>query len=173
MKPMLVILIAAAVLVAAASAASHLSATPRSASAGAKYVEPPRLGVLVQYGHIKALTRKGRRFELRFDPAWWLGGETARRAAVEDKAIRPGESVPNDYYIVEESHRPLTYLVPPTARVTIVTMLPRSERSTVSELAQLVKGKNPKHRRWLNMHLGFWIRVKGDTVRSLDQQYQP
>jgi hypothetical protein len=38
-----------------------------------------------------------------------------------------------------------------------------------------VKGRNPKRRRLyvLGNRLGFWIRVATDTVRSLDQQYQP
>ena len=39
---------------------------------------------LVYYGHVKSLTRKGNHFELRFDPAWWLTGLTARRAALQD-----------------------------------------------------------------------------------------
>lgn len=169
MKPALVILAAAAILVAAASASSHLTTKPASSSALAKYVNPPGTAGRVHYGHIKSLTRKGRRFELRFDLAFWLSGETARRAALEDHPNDPG----GDYYVLEESHRLVTYLVPPTARVTIVTRLPYSEESTVSELAQLVKGKNPKQRRWLNMHFGFWIRIKGDAVSSLHQQYVP
>jgi len=43
----------------------------------------------------------------------------------------------------------------------------------VSELAPIVEGKNPKHRRLFASKLGFWIRVATDRVRSLDQQYQP
>ena len=44
---------------------------------------------------------------------------------------------------------------------------------TVSELAQIVKGRNPRGRQLMEPKAGFWIRVAGDTVRSLDQQYQP
>ena len=44
---------------------------------------------------------------------------------------------------------------------------------TVSELAQIVKGKNPKHRSLLEPKAGFWLRAATDKVRSLDQQYQP
>jgi hypothetical protein len=140
-----------------------------------KPIAPPR--VLVQYGHVKSIVRKGRRFELRFDPAFWLSGVTAQRAAVEDKAIRPGEPVSNDYYIVDESHRLLTYLVPASAHVTVLTRhgagpIPATA-IPVSELAQLVAGKNPKHRQLTEPKAGFWIRVAADTVRSLDQQYQP
>jgi len=51
----------------------------------------------------------------------------------------------------------------------------RSTRITVAELAQIVRGGNPKRRRLYvpGNRLGFWIRVATDTVRSLDQQYQP
>jgi hypothetical protein len=170
-----------AILVAAVSAASRPPAAPPSRAAGHEAAEvrlPPgsRAGEIVSYGHIAALTRKGRRFEMRFDPAWWLGGATAARAAAEDGAIRPGEPVPNDYYIVEEGHRLLTYVVPATARVTILTGGIAATPIAVSELAQIVRGGNPRHRRLLEPRAGFWIRV-GDRypnpVLALDQQYQP
>jgi hypothetical protein len=43
----------------------------------------------------------------------------------------------------------------------------------VSEYADLLAGRNPNHRRLFEPKAGFWIRVATDTVRSLDQQYQP
>jgi hypothetical protein len=132
-------------------------------------------GQIVQWGHIKSLTRRGARYELRFDPAWWLTGVTAQRAAVADGAIRPGEAVANDYYVVDERHRLLTYLVPPTARATVLTGATCSTSVSISELAQIVKGGNPRHRRLYDRgnHLGYWLRTRIDTARSLDQQYQP
>jgi hypothetical protein len=163
--------------VAAAFAAAHVWAAPsaREASAQPDFAGPPR--ELAHYGHISTLARKGGRFELRFDPAWWLGGVTASRAAVEDGAIQPGEPVPNDYYIREAGHRLLTFVVPATARVTVLTNAGqiRSTRVPVAELAQIVKGKNPKSRPLYDRgnSLGYWIRVATDTVRALDQQYQP
>jgi hypothetical protein len=48
----------------------------------------------------------------------------------------------------------------------------RSTRVSVSELAAIVKGRNPKNRR-LYGNLGYWARVAGDRVVALDQQYQP
>jgi hypothetical protein len=140
--------------------AAPLAASARTPTA------PPR--ELVQYGHVKSLVRKGRRFELRFDPALWLGGVTARRAAAQD-----GRDVSNDYYVVDEGHRLLTYLVPPTARVTVLTGATRATAITVSELAQIVKGRNPRRRPLFEPSAGFWIRTATDTVRALDQQYQP
>ena len=133
---------------------------------------------VVLYGHIKSLVRKGKQFELRFDPAWLLTGTAAERAAVEDGVLKPGEPVPNDSYVVEEGHRLLTYVVFPTAHVTVLSKGLRPTTIPVSELVQIVKGKNPPHRSLFDPsnHSGFWIRV-GDKypnpVVSLDQQYHP
>ena len=175
MKPSLVFLAAATTLVAAVSASAHLVAAPAPSSAGAKLPPATRPGEVVLYGHVKSLTRSGSRFQLRFDPAWWLTGLTAKRAKLEDTG---SSEVPNDYYIVEEGHRLLTYFVPATAHVTILTRagIPANLGGTpitVSELAQIVKGRNPRGRQLMEPKAGFWIRVAGDTVRSLDQQYQP
>lgn len=168
----LLVVAALAALAAAVSAFSSVS-TPAASTAATQFASPPQ--VLTQYGHIRSLTRKGARYQLRFDPAFWLGGVTANRAAVEDGVIRSGESVPNDYYIRDERKRALTYLVPLGARVTIVTHTPiASTRIAVSELAQIVKGRNPRGRKMFGLELGYWMRVVDtDTVRSLDQQYQP
>ena len=114
---------------------------------------------------------------MRFDPALWLSGQTANRAAIEDGVIARGETVPNDYYIRNESRRQLSYTVLSRARVTIVTNSAvgglRATRISVSELAAIVAGRNPNRRRLYGRALGYWIRVAGDRVTRLDQQYQP
>jgi hypothetical protein len=146
------------VLVSAATAFSQLAGPPPT---------------LVQYGHVRSLVRNGNAYRLRFDPALWLSGDTASRAAAQDGVVAPGEPVPNDYYIVDESKRQLTYTVPANARVTVVVLGPVSTRIAVSELAALTQGRNPKHRKLYGSNLGFWIRIAGDRVTRLDQQYQP
>ena len=179
MKTSFAVLAGITIVLASTSALSAAARAPASSSATTdlRLYSPPR--ELTLYGHVKSLARKGSRFELRFDPALWLGGVTASRAAVADKVIRPGESVPNDYYIRDEGHRLLTFLVPSSARATVITNHPvrglRSTTITVSELAQIIAGGNPGRRPLLDRSngLGFWIRVATDTVRSLDQQYQP
>ena len=176
MKPSLVILTTIAILGAAFSSSQLMAAraTP-SATASANACSPllpPQAtpaGQTRMYGHIKSLTRKRHHFELRFDPAWWLTGVPAERAAVEDKAIRPGEPVPNDYYIVDEGHRLLTFVVPTTARVTVLPGgKPCTAATSVAKLAEMVKNGN--------VRLGFWIRIGEkypSPVLSVDQQYQP
>ena len=125
----------------------------------------------VEFGYIKSLERKGAGYELTFDPAWFLSGETASNAASEDGVVAPGEPVPNDYYVVDEGHRLLTYKVSPDAKVSVLVDSPDSEPITVAELAQIVGGKHKPL--WEPIETGFWIRTRNDTVRSLDQQYRP
>jgi len=169
------LLFAAAVLAAAASASSR-RATQSHASAticGAVKLPPEtRAGEVALWGHIKSLTRTRRRYELRFDRALRLGGVTANRAAAED-----GRTVDNDYYVRDESHRLLTYRVPTSARATVIinrgTEGLCSLKISIAALAQIVRGKNPQHLLLYGRGLGYWIRATGDTVRSLDQQYQP
>jgi hypothetical protein len=131
------------------------------------------------FGHIKSMTSKGDHYELRFDPAWFLSGVTASTAAAEDAAVEPGEPVPNDNYVLEEGHRLLTYVVPPTAHITVLTRVGAldsrgfpSTAITVSQLAQLVKGEKPVEL-FESLESGLWMRVHIDSACSLEQQYRP
>jgi len=131
----------------------------------------------VMFGHIESLARQGDHFELRFDPAWFLSGETANRAAAEDGAVEPGDPVPNDNYVVEEGHRLLTYSVADDAHVTVLTRGGDPAQMgatpiTVSELAQVVQGKSSLEL-FEPLETGVWIRVDVDAVRGIDQQYRP
>jgi hypothetical protein len=131
---------------------------------------------LTQFGYIKKLGRKGDGYVLRFDPALLLSGVTANTAAAEDGAVPPGQSVPNDNYRLNEGHRVLTYLVPANAHVSVLTNHGQGALGetpiTVAELFRVVNGG--KHRRLFEpLATGVWLRIHNDTVRSLDQQYQP
>jgi hypothetical protein len=128
-------------------------------------------GEAVQFGYLNSLTKKGSSYELRFDPALFLSGETANVAAAEDGAVEPGEPVPNDYYVVDEGHRLLTYRVPADAELTVVALGPKNIPVTVEALAKMVAGKQAAP--WMPISSGFWLRSRIDTVRSLDQQYRP
>ena len=164
MKSSLMILAAAVaviVMVSAASAKSPSAATP-SAKQSCTFATLPRAAPAGQqslFGHISSLTRKGRRYVLRFDPAWLLSGLTASRAALEDTG---SADVPNDTYARDETHKLLTFLVPASAHVTLLT---HSTCSTPTTVARLAKSTTPRRR--------FWIRVRIDTVRSVDEQYPP
>jgi hypothetical protein len=128
------------------------------------------------FGHIKSLERSGDHYQLGFDPAWFTSGVTANTAAAEDGAVPAGQPVPNDNYVVDESHRVLTYLVPDTAHVTVLTRESTAPlyatQSSVSELERIVNGGD--HRPLFEpLDSGVWIRVHNDTVCTLDQQYRP
>jgi hypothetical protein len=131
----------------------------------------------VEFGYIKSLEQKGADYELKFDPAWFLSGETANKAAAEDGAVPPGEPVPNDNYVVDESPRTLTYLVRPGAHVTVLVNNDTGILSTpitMSELAEIVRtGKSSQHELFEPLESGVWIRTRIDTVCALDQQYRP
>ena len=171
MKTAVTVLVLAGVTALAAAASS----SPSSSGADAQIFNRP--GVLWHYGYVRSLAAKGSGYELRFDPALWLAGVTANRAAEQDGVIKPGEGVPNDYYVRNDRRRALTFLVPAHAKATVLTTSRqiRSTRIPLAELAEIVKGRNPKQRPLLDRgnRLGFWIAVRVDRVRSLDQQYQP
>jgi hypothetical protein len=184
MKQSVSILAALAVLVTALPAASE------SAERSTTVVMPPASAFmprgmsgprqLVFFGYVRSLSRSGNDFVARIDPSLILTGVTASTAAVEDKALQPGEPVPNDYYERNESKRPLTYRVPASAHVTVIvnrgtgSCSPCSAAVGVSEFAHIVKGRNPRNRPGLwGPGSGFWIRTQGDRVLAFDQAYRP
>ncbi|HSC48772.1 MAG TPA: hypothetical protein VLD16_00805 [Gaiellaceae bacterium] len=155
--------LAVAAVLAVVAGASALQAASQSS---------PAQGPL--YGHVKSITSSNGRFVMRFDPAWWLTGLAAERAC----GCKP---VANDYYVVDESHRLLTFAVRRDARATVLVSGPRHVSPvsiSIAELAQILAGKNPKHRPLLGRTAGygFWIRIGTqypNPVVSVEQQYQP
>ena len=177
MKKSLIFVAGAVLLAATVLGSVRMFAASGPSSAAASSTAAPRpCGDVALYGHMKSLTPKGDHFEMRFDPAWFLSGVTASRAKLEDTG---SSDVPNDNYVVEEGHRLLTYLVPATADITVLSRageLPGpgfpSTAITASQLAQLVDGKEPV-RLAEPLESGFWMHVNIDTVCSLQQQYRP
>jgi hypothetical protein len=134
------------------------------------------------YGTIKSLVRNGDGYELRFDPAWFLSGLAANVAQAEDQGTRCRPSacppVANDNYVVDESHRVVTYIVPTGVRGKVLTRTGSSggpfpaTTITAAQLAQLVGGRSPL-KLFEPLTSGVWILVHGDTVRTFAQQYVP
>ena len=128
---------------------------------------------VVEFGYIKSLESKGTGFELRFDPAWLLTGKTANQAALEDTG---SSDVPNDNYVVNESTRAYTYIVPANAQVRVLTQGSNLSGTpiTVEQLAELANGKNPLPKPLFeHISTGFWVTIRNDKVESLEQQYHP
>ncbi len=134
------------------------------------------------YGQVKSLERKGDHYELRFDPALFLSGVTANVAQAEDQQTpcQPSACPPvaNDNYVVDESHRLLTYLVPADVQGTVLSKSGSSggpfpaTTITAAELAQIVAGQSSL-KLFEPLSTGVWILVHGDTVSTFAQQYRP
>ena len=171
--PLLFGLAAVTALFVAAGCGSTKTVTktvPVSATAKSGVGSPREV---VEFGYIKSLKPKGSGFELRFDPAWLLTGKTASQAALEDTG---SSDVPNDSYVVNESPRAYTYIVPANANVRVLTAGSNLNGTpiTVAQLAQLAGGKNPFPKPLFEpISTGFWISIRNDTVGSLQQQYHP
>jgi hypothetical protein len=178
MKRSLIFVAGAVLLALTALSSVHLftASGPSSASASPRALNRCGSADVALYGHIKSLTPRGDHFEMRFDPAWFLSGVTAKQAMLEDSG---SSDVPNDNYVVEEGHRLLTYIVPKTAEITVLSRTGKipgpgfpSTAITASQLAQLVDGKEPV-KLAESLDSGFWMHVNSDTVCSVHQQYRP
>ena len=173
-KPQLAVLIS--ITTASLLAAAVLASLAFGTEPATKTLEVQPCGDRI-FGHIATLERAGHEFELRFDPAFFTNGVTANTAAAEDGAIEQGQPVPNDNYVVDESHRLLSYVVPETTPVTVLTTAGDPERMGATpisalELARIVNGgEDPSLFEPLDS--GVWLRVDLDTVCSIDQQYRP
>jgi hypothetical protein len=168
MKYLFLILAAGAT---AAAVLAFISSPERSpAAAAAPVARPPS----VFYGHIRSMTETARgRYELQLDPEWWLTGVAAQHAALESTG---SGDVPNDYVTVDEGHRLLTFPVLSDAQVALLTGAAEHTTISAEELAEIVNGQNPKHRRVFEPDAGWWLQL-GERYPSpavvLYQQYQP
>ena len=101
---------------------------------------------------------------------------TASAAAAEDGVFEPGEPVPNDNYRIDEGHRLLTYLVSPTAHVTVLTRNgePEGLRATPSRSRARAAGRGKKPVELFEpLDTGVSLRVRNDTACAINQQYLP
>jgi hypothetical protein len=158
------------------------AAVARTVAVQHKAAAPSATGDQRLYGQVKSLERKGDHYELRFDPALLLSGLAANVAQAEDQhtPCQPSACAPvaNDNYVVDESHRLLTYLVPADVQGTVLTKSGSSggpfpaTTITVAQLAQIVAGKSSL-KLFEPLSSGVWILVHVDTVRAFAQQYRP
>jgi hypothetical protein len=169
-----VMLAALAAVVAGCGSTTTVTETVTVSSTEPTGLAPPK--VRVEFGQIRSLTRAGDRYEMRFDPALILSGEAANRAAAEDGVVEPGEPVPNDNYVVDESKRAYTYLVADDVKVTVLVRSSPEQwgptRVMVAELAKILDGTTELDL-FEPLDTGVWITIDVDTVRSIYQQYRP
>jgi hypothetical protein len=143
---------------------------------------PPRSPIADQnlYGRIVSTSPAAGGYFVRFDPAWWLGGVAAQVAlahAEHRTCATPGCTevpVPNDYYVLDEGHRTLTFFMPRSAYGTVLTkpLTFPGTRVAADRLARLV-AQGHRANLFEPLESGVWLRVHGGTVQSFAQQYRP
>jgi hypothetical protein len=164
--------VALVALVVAIAAAGVLGGLYVTRSPGTSTAAP--CGEQHLFGYVRSLVKKGGTYRMQFDPAIFTSGVTANTAAAQDKVIAPGEPMPNDNYVVNESKRTYLYLVPPSTPVRVLTPEHNVDGApiTVAQLAQLVAGGRPV-KLFEGLDTGFWMWVHVDTACDLQQQYHP
>jgi len=152
-------------------------AGPAAAARSPFLPSPPYGGPreIVLFGHLSSLKPSGsRRYTLRFDPAIQLTGKTASAYAL---AKTGSPDVPNDHITVDPDHQLLTFVVPASARATVITNKHnvgiKATPVSIATLARAVAGHAPRALGLFEPPAPFWIVVRTDTVVELDQQYVP
>jgi hypothetical protein len=172
--------IAVAVVVSGCGSATSVTETTTVArTTTVSAAEPTGLGPpgeRVEFGHIRSLVRTNGHAVMRFDPALLLSGVTANAAAAEDGVVSPGEAVPNDNYVVDESPRAYTYRVADDVKVTLLVRSSAEKWAptgvSLAELERAVGGTADLDL-FEPLDSGVWITIRIDTVRAVHQQYEP
>jgi hypothetical protein len=128
------------------------------------------------YGRIVSAQPASGGYFLRFDPAWWLSGVTANVAMAQALNVkcapRACEAVPNDYYILDDGHEVLTFVLPRSTHGTVLTR-PLKFPGTRIGADRLVQLVGRPQGLFEPLDSGVWLRVRGDTVLAFAQQYRP
>jgi hypothetical protein len=95
---------------------------------------------------IRSIARDGDRFLVEVDPSWFLGGIAANVARAHDqhRTCKPAACPPvdNDNYVVDESRRTYTFVLPATTTGTVLTSSDTRHRITAAQLQSIVEGKS-------------------------------
>ncbi|MFN8109351.1 MAG: hypothetical protein U0Y82_05840 [Thermoleophilia bacterium] len=121
------------------------------------------------FGFIRSLEDREGTLTAVFDPAQWLTGAAAQRAARAD-----ADEVANDYYIHNEDRSTMRLPVAAGATVTIVTPTSMAGRpSTLGHLVRTFSGGRPGGTLRQGPGSAYWLTVRGGTVTSIKEQYRP
>lgn len=117
------------------------------------------------------------------DYAQFLTGEEAIQAAMEDGFIVEGETVPNDYYIVNENPRLRELELDPDAPIVLNACFVDGEcvtqvRVTIDQWVALLDGVTPEGLsdgfQWYGQAaLPYWLILDGETIIGVEEQYLP
>ncbi|CAN5859047.1 hypothetical protein BH23ACT4_BH23ACT4_02750 [soil metagenome] len=117
------------------------------------------------------------------DYAQFLTGEEANQAAIEDGFIVEGETVPNDYYIVNENPQLRELELDPDAPIVLNVCFVDGEcvtqvRVSVEQWVELLNGGTPdglgEGFQWYGQAaLPYWLILDGETIIGIEEQYLP
>ncbi len=110
---------------------------------------------------------------LTFDLAYFLTGDDAVKAAVKDGVITPGETLPNDYYIV--NHNPLLRTIPIAAKVDVrvidwTNCCGLTKGDFDAWVAAIKSGPGDVYHGTASP---YWITVSGGEIVKIEEQYLP
>ncbi len=132
------------------------------------------------FGTPVSITRvDAKRYLLVLEPRFYLVGVTANvvSAAQQGTSCPPLQcpGVEDDHLVVSAGSAKLTFVLPATAKGTVLTLAGGKMRTTTVTAAQLAGlvagGKTPKLLEPLDS--GLWLTVDIDRVTSFAQQFQP
>jgi hypothetical protein len=110
-----------------------------------------------------------------FDLIQWLTGDAANEAAVADGVIQEGDSVPNDYYIVNDNPMLRTISIVPGLPVDLSTWdcqnIPTEKTVTFERFGELYS--DPARCAQNLVHNPYWITVHEGVVVAMKEQYRP
>lgn len=117
------------------------------------------------------------------DYAQFLTGDEATQAALEDGFIVEGETVPNDYYIVNENPRLRELALDANAPIVLNACFIDGEcvtqvRVTIEQWMVLTAGDMPdglgEGFQWYGEGaLPYWLILEGETIIGIEEQYLP
>lgn len=123
------------------------------------------------FGYIKAIDPRA----VELDVAEMLSGDEANEAAIAAGDIEEGDTVPNDYYIVNDDKATTRFSLSDAVKVTIDTIQDGLPGPAPADLAWLIcefSGEKPDdivtHR-----NNGYWLIVKDGVVAEIEEQYVP
>lgn len=98
---------------------------------------------------------------LEFDRAELLTGEEARRVAVEDGVIAPGDPIENDAYVRNPDRDVVSLPLAPDVAVTVVRCDAGCSEGNPGTVADL------------SADTQYWLRLRGGRAVAIDEQYLP
>lgn len=128
------------------------------------------------FGYVRALDAK--QLRLAFDRADFLTGDAATRAARRAGIIGPGETPPNDYFIVNSSKRRVWLTIARSVVVTHVQCKTGCKEKLPGTLAGLARsfhdnGDKTLEDPYRGANTQYWLTLRAGKVVRIDELYLP